>query len=228
MPANQLPVDLFSIIRDYVFAFSVNSPSNKDLDSWRNFLNASKSSFHRELKRRYAYYNLNQRYSLAFIDFFNDFDGSSSPKSITHTEFSPDSDLFEDDEDYLIIKRLLGTVRYTTQQISLFVSFIGCECECPSDNNDDCFKYLLQFETGLSKIHSINLSQSMFFNDLSPLKDCSVVDLSSCSSVTDVSSLKSVQVLNLSGCTGLNCDLSALSNVVEINLSRTKISDVLP
>jgi hypothetical protein len=67
-----IPLDIIGSIREFVISWSLDTGKlrNELFEDWRNFLNCCKTPFFQEMKKQFAFYNLNQQYSDFYLLYY--------------------------------------------------------------------------------------------------------------------------------------------------------------
>jgi hypothetical protein len=212
MKLHQLPLVVFSHIREYLVVFTISTSVNsyEDLKNWRNFCNCSHEF--EEIKRFYCYYNLNIRSSTKYLTYS---EGYGDPiigrilKSIRNSKLQISLCLLEDDSvtwadefsDRVSTVHSLMTSSIKWNELSAKnprLDSLHCLTIVPSILGDPVVRF--NFLVSLSVLR-LSFSNCNYVDGYVPdlLKTCLELDLSN-TKIKDVSMLKHVRKLNLSSC----------------------------
>ncbi len=225
---NLLPEAIYPLIREYLVYY--RGESNEDILGWRNFLNSSKTLFHRPysvIKSKYIYYNLSLTYSKAYL--------SSDIRTIQSSILTNILSLHSLIETPISQIRLNSHYFFQNQKTdigpvhSLRVSYQAL-------NDISCLKgkiqcFIVENCDGLHNITPLIGTTFVHLNsgtvkDVRPLQHCKIVVLEFLDSVIDISSLSNLNTLVLVGCSKV-CDVSMLGGLHTLSIEDCpKITDV--
>jgi hypothetical protein len=244
-----LPISVFSHIRDFVVLPSVDDDENERAQmfkEWRGFCNMSRHHVCSEMKKKYSFYNLNASNSLNYISYHLDRElgeeanviicrvlGSmSNPKYQVFLDFGNNYRLldFPAEEDfYAVINtevygiNVVGMDRHRFSLDMIDLSFLSTRGACY------CIFALPSSVTQLLTIQKLNITcGKLVTNEMLPifanLQELSLEE----SNITNVSPLKNIKKLSLIGSVHLT-DISPLRNVYDLNISHCDaIQDITP
>lgn len=222
-----LPLSVFYHIRDYVVKVTVGNDDIQDrkerrsFQEWSRFVHCSqKHPFFLELRRYYSYYNLNTRYSCAYLIHFSSEEG-----------YSPDALMRE---DHRVIDRLRQSCANPRQQIIL--SFSGSFSSSPHLQ----MKPFSSYQAALKTVFGIRISSAnliLTIDDLKAMASLQYIHLAGCTvKAKSLAALQggSVRLLDLRYCPSIISTASSLGGIdphqlLEVDLSYcSSLSDVKP
>jgi Leucine-rich repeat (LRR) protein len=223
-----LPVSIFGLVSEYFVSITISLTKEQEfqnLENWRYFCNCSQKL--KEVKRYFAFYNLNKVYSCGYITFYDDIHGFEyeSITRLLNIVANPRTQIILRCPDLLPNKVLphyldqLSTVYglhcYTNNLILLEsllqVAHNLCFLDC--SGVDFANVELSRFDS--SKI--LRVGRYGYLTDFSVLRNVFELDLSY-TSIQDISYLRNVKKLVLAFCYEL-LDVSPLSKVWYLDLS---------
>jgi hypothetical protein len=203
MKVHQLPLVVFSHIRDYfvVFTIPATPSSYEDFKNWRNFCNCGHEF--EEIKRFYCYYNLNHRLSAVYMSYC---------EALIYGE-------------YQIVQRILKCITNSKLQISLFLA----DCDVFTSSSSSLSLSVSYARAG--SVHSLKMPSAKW-NELSNRASgldglhCLTIVPSLYDPVVCLNSLFDFTILRLSFCNFEYLNGYDLKKCLELDLSNTRTEDV--